>query len=111
MGKIMQRQICECSRISGLLKENGKRHHWSWWQETNRTFGFHTKVHTRRFVREKFRFKVESKQEYELVGCSECDGATEDLYNIGSEERRIHSGRDSEDSDIDHSQIKRWRGG
>jgi hypothetical protein len=38
-------------------------------------------------------------------------GARDCIYNVSEETRRENFDRDSEDSDIDNSQSKRWRGG
>tara|TARA_B110000211_G_scaffold183035_1_gene207363 strand:+ start:54 stop:368 length:315 start_codon:yes stop_codon:yes gene_type:complete len=104
----MQKPKLVYDRTKELLEDIEPQYYYEVWQKVSVLTRSRTNIYSRRHYRE---MQFERLTRNTVAESLENIGARDCIYNVSEEERREDLDRFSEDSDIDHSQSKGWRGG
>jgi hypothetical protein len=104
----MQKPKLVYSRTEKLLQDTEPEYYIEIWKKVDVLPRCRTNLYSKRHHRE---MQFERITRDSVAESLESIGARDCIYNVSEETRRENFDRDSEDSDIDNSQSKRWRGG
>ena len=104
----MQKPKLVYSRTEKLHQDIEPEYYFQIWEKVTVLPRCRTNLYSKRYYRE---MQFERLTRDSVAESLESIGSRSCLHNISEETRGEDSNRETEDSDIDNSQSKRWRGG